>query len=112
MRRLPVLLVLLALGVLGGAGAASAQSGSLERISGASPFAAGCNGAPQTGTNYRNAEVEPWVSSNPARPRNLVAVWQQDRWSNGGAYITGTTIAVDGGADAWGLAEPPPPTEP
>jgi citronellol/citronellal dehydrogenase len=26
----------------------------------------------------------------------------------GGAYITGTTIAVDGGADAWGLAEPPP----
>jgi citronellol/citronellal dehydrogenase len=25
-----------------------------------------------------------------------------------GAYITGTTIAVDGGTDAWGLAEPPP----
>jgi citronellol/citronellal dehydrogenase len=28
--------------------------------------------------------------------------------SPGGAYITGTTIAVDGGADAWGLAELPP----
>jgi NAD(P)-dependent dehydrogenase (short-subunit alcohol dehydrogenase family) len=28
--------------------------------------------------------------------------------SAGGAFITGTTIAVDGGADAWGLAEPPP----
>lgn len=26
----------------------------------------------------------------------------------GGAYVTGTTIVVDGGADAWGLAEPPP----
>jgi citronellol/citronellal dehydrogenase len=25
-----------------------------------------------------------------------------------GAYITGTTIAVDGGADAWGLGTPPP----
>jgi citronellol/citronellal dehydrogenase len=25
-----------------------------------------------------------------------------------GAYVTGTTIAVDGGADAWGLAELPP----
>ena len=25
-----------------------------------------------------------------------------------GAYITGTTIAIDGGADAWGLAEEPP----
>jgi citronellol/citronellal dehydrogenase len=28
--------------------------------------------------------------------------------SDAGAYITGTTIVVDGGADAWGLAEPPP----
>jgi citronellol/citronellal dehydrogenase len=28
--------------------------------------------------------------------------------SDGGAYITGTTIVVDGGADAWGLAEEPP----
>jgi citronellol/citronellal dehydrogenase len=26
----------------------------------------------------------------------------------GGAYITATTIVVDGGADAWGIAEPPP----
>jgi citronellol/citronellal dehydrogenase len=28
--------------------------------------------------------------------------------SAGGAYITGTTVIVDGGADAWGLAEEPP----
>lgn len=28
--------------------------------------------------------------------------------SAGGAYITGTTLVVDGGADAWGLAEEPP----
>jgi citronellol/citronellal dehydrogenase len=28
--------------------------------------------------------------------------------SAGGGYITGTTITVDGGADAWGLGEPPP----
>lgn len=26
----------------------------------------------------------------------------------GGAYITGTTIVIDGGADAWGLAQEPP----
>jgi citronellol/citronellal dehydrogenase len=31
--------------------------------------------------------------------------------SAGGAYVTGTTILVDGGIDAWGLAEPPPPRE-
>jgi citronellol/citronellal dehydrogenase len=29
----------------------------------------------------------------------------------GGAYVTGTTIVVDGGADAWGLAVPPPEPE-
>jgi len=28
--------------------------------------------------------------------------------SPGGAYVTGTTIVVDGGADAWGMGEPPP----
>jgi NAD(P)-dependent dehydrogenase (short-subunit alcohol dehydrogenase family) len=28
--------------------------------------------------------------------------------SAGGAYITGSTVLVDGGADAWGLAEEPP----
>jgi citronellol/citronellal dehydrogenase len=32
--------------------------------------------------------------------------------SSGGAYITGTTVAVDGGADAWGLGAPPPDAEP
>ncbi len=31
--------------------------------------------------------------------------------SDGGAYVTGTTIAVDGGADAWGLGAPPPTRE-
>jgi len=32
--------------------------------------------------------------------------------SDGGAYITGTTIVIDGGVDAWGQGEPPPPPEP
>jgi citronellol/citronellal dehydrogenase len=27
------------------------------------------------------------------------------------SYVTGTTVVVDGGADAWGLAEPPPRPE-
>ncbi len=31
--------------------------------------------------------------------------------SAGGAYVTGTTIVVDGGVDAWGIGEPPPPVE-
>jgi len=32
--------------------------------------------------------------------------------SAGGGYITGSTVTVDGGADAWGLGEPPPDLEP
>ena len=32
--------------------------------------------------------------------------------SPGGGYITGTTIVVDGGADAWGLGTSPPELEP
>ena len=40
----------------------------------------------------------------PAEVAGLVAFLATEA----GAYITGTTIAVDGGADAWGLAEPPP----
>jgi citronellol/citronellal dehydrogenase len=31
--------------------------------------------------------------------------------SAGGGYITGTTVVVDGGADAWGLGMPPPAAE-
>jgi citronellol/citronellal dehydrogenase len=31
--------------------------------------------------------------------------------SAGGAYVTGATIVVDGGVDAWGIGEPPPSVE-
>jgi hypothetical protein len=54
------------------------------RVSAPSLFTA-CNiGGP--GTNYVNAEVEPWVATNPKNPTNLIGVWQQDRWNNGGAH--------------------------
>ena len=32
--------------------------------------------------------------------------------SAGGGYVTGSTVVIDGGADAWGLAMPPPAAEP
>lgn len=69
----------------------------LTVVSGPSPFA-GCSIAGQTGTNFLNSEVEPWVEVNPTDPNNVIAVWQQDRWSNGGARGLLTGVSHDGGA--------------
>ena len=50
------------------------------------------------GTEYRNAEVEPYAAVNPTNAANIVAVWQQDRWSTGlsNGLVGATTL--DGGA--------------
>ena len=69
----------------------------LTLVSGPSPFAPGCEGAPQTGTVYRNAEVEPWVDVNLADDNNLVGDWQQDRWSNGGSSGNLSAYSLNGG---------------
>ena len=68
-----------------------------SRVSSLSPFAAGCEGAPATGTPYANSEVEPFVAANPADGANLIGVWQQDRWSNGGAKGNLSAASFDGG---------------
>ena len=59
-------------------------------------FADNCNG-PQTGNLFKNSEVEPYIAANPRNPLNLVGVWHQDRWSNGGAQGIGTGVSFDGG---------------
>lgn len=112
MRGLSKLALAVVIAGVGQAAPARAQDtlsheGSPARVTGPSPFAPGCNGAPQTGTVYRNAEVEPWVSANPADRRNLIAVWQQDRWSNGGAQGNLTGVSFDRG-ESWQRPTPPP----
>lgn len=67
------------------------------RVSGSSPFTAGCDGVPATGVSYLNAEVEPSLAANPRNLRNLVGAWQQDRWSDGGARGIVTATSFDGG---------------
>lgn len=67
------------------------------RITGASPFAEGCDGVPASGTVYVNSEVEPHVAVNPADPNHLLAAWQQDRWSNGAARGNRSAVSFDGG---------------
>ena len=90
---LPALAVLLA-----SCGKDPAQSfAGLTRVSAASPFSAGCIAPGQAGTNYPNAEVEPRLAINPLDAKHMVGVWQQDRWSNGGANGLGTGVTFDGG---------------
>ncbi len=75
------------------------------RVSAASPFTPGCDGAIATGTQYANAEVEPTLAVNPVNPSNLVAAWQQDRWSDGGSHGLVTAASFDGGHN-WTRAVP------
>jgi hypothetical protein len=76
------------------------------KASGPTPFTLGCSGVPDTGTLYPNAEVEPFASVNPRFPLNLIGVWQQDRWSNGGSRGLGTGYSFDGGV-TWKRVFPP-----
>src|SRR6185503_2782452 len=78
----------------------SAQLGPLKQISGPSPFSS-CvadNVGSQDGTNYPDSEIEPWIDANPSASSNLIAGWQQDRWSNGGSRGDVSAYTDDGGA--------------
>ena len=87
-------------------GVVSAGDAAVDRrvaASGASPFAADCNTQPQSGTLYPNSEVEPWIDVDPTSAAdsdgpNLIGVYQQDRYSSGGARGLGTSVSTDGGA--------------
>jgi hypothetical protein len=70
-------------------------------VSGATSLYASCSNAGQPGTNFLNAEVEPQVAVNPANSKNIIGVFQQDRWSNGGAHGLVAGFSSDGGA-TWG----------
>jgi citronellol/citronellal dehydrogenase len=63
---------------------------------------------------YEPEAIAGWERSVPlgrlGRPEEVASVIAFLA-SAGGAYVTGTTIVVDGGADAWGIGEPPPPVE-
>ena len=107
--------------------AAAASAGpykvrNLQAISGPSPFAAGCPGALFDDTNITGHELEPMITVNPARPRNIIAAWKQDvgpdstrsdlvaSSQNGGRTWTRTTIpglsvctggTADAASDPW-----------
>src|SRR5262245_3377955 len=85
--------------------------GPLVQISGSSPLrdctADDLPGQEREGSiNYPDSEIEPYIDVNPRRPRNLVAGWQQDRWSDGGARGLVSAVSEDGG-DTWKTVKPP-----
>ncbi|MBL8510664.1 MAG: hypothetical protein JNM52_03370, partial [Betaproteobacteria bacterium] len=111
----PCLLLIVALlvnacgGSGGGSGGSSSPAGgtgggpttpppiNLTRVSAASPYTANCQGNDTSGTLYTQAEVEPYAAINPIDPNNIIAVWQQDRWSNGASRGTVTGVSFDRG---------------
>jgi hypothetical protein len=92
--------------------AGSFTAGPLVQVSGTSPFGAlaDCGNFPGTipgpGVAFIDSEVEPWVVVNPVNPGNIVAFWQQDRWSNGGARGNVAGVSSDGGA-TWAIVPVP-----
>lgn len=78
------------------AGAAGSHSGYLGRISPGDPYAS-CNiSGDGPGTNYPGTADEPWVATNPRNPHQVISMYQQDRWSTGGARGVAESWSSDG----------------
>jgi hypothetical protein len=112
MRRASVLLgAVLTVAAATAAAPASANPLTLDPVSvasGTSPFPPGCGGtgeASATSVLYENAEVETHSAVNPTNPANVVAYWQQDRWSDGGAHGNLAGYSLNAGA-TWGRSAP------
>ncbi len=69
----------------------------LVRVSQASPFPASCGGGLPGSRSYEDAEVEPYVAVDPTDAAHLIGVWQQDRWSDGGAHGLMSGYSMDNG---------------
>jgi hypothetical protein len=55
--------------------------------------------------NWVNSELEPWVAVNPTDSSNIIGVYQQDRYTFGGARGLGAAVSHDGG-QTWGATHP------
>jgi hypothetical protein len=84
----------------------AAKGDASVRVTGFSPLAPGCDGIAPSGVLYRGAEVEPMVALDPSNPNHLIGVWQQDRWSDGGAAAQLTAVSFDGGR-TWSRSQAP-----
>src|SRR6266700_368987 len=93
----PLTVVLIVLTVAATTRGVLVHAASFVTVSGnPSPYGS-CLNAGEPGTNFVNAEVEPYVATNPHLAGNIVGVWQQDRWNNGGAHGLVAGFSFDGG---------------
>jgi hypothetical protein len=110
-RRHQILVVCLIVGMLVVVGPLALQAGPfttgpLVQVSVVNPFL-GCTADDVAGQIARdpsgqrmvflNSEVEPWVDVNPTNANNIVAFWQQDRWSDGGSRGLVAGVSLNGG---------------
>jgi hypothetical protein len=85
------------------AGAAPLTVTAPVKVSIASPFPPKCGGPtegdmPGVNFNFPDSEVEPWLAVSPTNPNDVAGMWQQDRWSDGGAHGLVAAVSHDGGA--------------
>jgi hypothetical protein len=83
------------------------QTATAVRVSRATPFAGACLAVPAGSTVYSDAEVEPHLAVDRTNPNHVVAAWQQDRLSDGGARGLATSVSIDGGL-TWDTPQPAP----
>ncbi len=102
-RRRATAVILAAAPLALGPTAAWAHTGSgLVQASSGDPTAA-CTAGAESGTNFPNTEVEPYIAVNPWNPHQAIGVFQQDRWTDGGAHAGGVVWTRDGVHYAEGL---------
>lgn len=81
----------------GGGGPPPFTSVTQVRVSPPSTLTGTCDGVPPSGTLYAGTAVEPYLAVSPFNSANLIAAWQQNRWSDGGAQAIGMATSFDGG---------------
>lgn len=79
-------------------------SSSVHKVSTSNPYASCTAGGP--GFVSKGAGVEPFVAVNPRREGNVIGVFQQDRWYDGGAHGDAAGVSFDGGV-SWSVVALP-----
>ncbi|MDH6145788.1 hypothetical protein P3T35_007849 [Kitasatospora sp. GP30] len=86
----------LAAAVTGTPAGATTSPWPLTLISPGDPYAACDLSGDGSGTNYPAAEAEPYAAADPRDPKHVIGIYQQDRWSNGGARGLSSSYSTDG----------------